>query len=404
MFDYKNLLLVFFVIFSFSAIYSEGLQDYAYILVQNSATFYPSVIYPNSEVSLNISLDNVSTVSDAKDVNFVLNLANSYFGVVKEYDYLEIIKYNQSGTGVLRFKVNENVPGGYYSIAYRVTYFKDGEKYTIDKQVSINVSNYSKLNVVVENYPKTNVYLNDDLQIKGTLINEGSSTLTGVTLNLDYSGKLIPLSETSIFVGDILPGQRMPYEYNLKIPKSADIGVYDLNIYATDVSGNSDLEKISFVVEDVPTLIISSIDKSIDGEKEFLSQNDKFSLSIQLENISKSKIKSSSITLSNLKELNIDGTDLAYVGTIDASDSGAGVFDLTVLPNASVGNNHLKFKVIYTDEFDVERTMDKEISLMISEASSSNTTFYVIILLVVIAIIAYYIYTKKQKAKKIKTL
>ena len=106
----------------------------------------------------------------------------------------------------------------------------------------------------------------------------------------------------------------------------------------------------------------------------------------------------------NLNELNIDGTDLAYVGQIDASDSGAGVFDLVALSNAKTGNNHLKFKITYTDEFDVERTLDKEISLMISPADGSNTFVFVIIVLVIVAIIVYYIYNRKQKAKKIKTL
>lgn len=404
MFDYKKLFLVFFVLLGFNLIYSAEIQDYAYILIEDSVSAYPSTIYPSTEVSLNISLDNISTVSDAKNVNFNLNLISPYFDLVKDKDSLEIIKYNQSGTGVLRFKVKENVPGGYYSIPYRVTYLKNDQEFTIDSQASINVSNYGKLNVVIENYPKTNVYLNDSLELKGFLKNEGNITLTGVSLVLNYEGKIIPLSETSIFVGDVLSGQTVPFTYNFKLPKTADIGIYDLNIYAADVLGNSDTEKLSFIVEDVPTVIVSSVDKSIENDKSFLSQEDSFSLSIQIENISKSRIKSSSISLLNLNELNIEGTDLAYVGTIDALDSGAGVFDLKVLSNALPGNNHLKFRINYTDEFDNEKYVDKEISLMILKSEGSSSFWYVLILILIVAGIVYYIYVKKQKANKIKKL
>lgn len=399
----SNYLFLFLLsIFSISLIFA-GTSDYAYILSVDSHTVYPESVYPNSEVSLTITLSNISQISDAENIVITLHPNTEYIESIKASDKLNVIKFNQTGTSVLRFKVKPNTPGGDYSIPFTIEYGV-GQKVTIESQVNITVLNYSKLNVVLDNYPKSNIYLDEVVNLSGKIKNEGNTTLTGVNVLLNYSGKIVPLSEGSVFVGDVMPGESIPYTFSIKIPKTADIGIYDLNVYANDVSSNTDTEKFSLVVEDVPSLIISSLDKSIEGDKTFLAQADKFSLSIQLENTSKSKAKSVSIKLLNLSELGLEGTDLAYVGSIDATDSGAGVFDLSVLSNAEVGNKHLKFQVIYSDEFDLERTMNSEISLLVSKKASSNSGWFFVIFLIIVGSVGYYFYKNKQKTKKIKNL
>jgi len=397
------LYLFLFSIFALGIIFA-GTSDYAYILNVDSSTVYPSSVYPNSEVSLTLTLQNISLISDAQNVLVTLHPNTEYIESIKNTDKLDVIKFNQTGTAVLRFKIKSNTPGGSYSIPFSIEYFRDGQKTSIESQVSITVSNYSKLNVVLDSYPKSNIYLDEVVNLLGKIKNEGNTTLTGVSIVLNYSGKIVPLSEGSSFIGDIMPGESIPFNFSIKVPKTADIGIYDLNVQATDVSGNTDTEKFSLVVEDIPSLVVSSIDKSIDGDKTFLSQADKFSLSIQLENNSKSKAKSVSIKLLDLNELGIEGTDLAYVGSIDASDSGAGVFDLSVLSNAKAENKHLKFQVIYSDEFDVQRTFDSELSLLVSKKQSSGGVWFTIIILLIITGVVYYFYKQKQKTKKIKNL
>lgn len=404
MFNLKYFYLFSLLLFSFSFVYSQGVGDFAYILKIDSSSTYPSSIYPNSEVSLNITLENISSISDAKNVKFTLHNYNSNIESLGNDDFIEVIKFGQTGTGVLRFKIKPNTPGGYYSIPFTINYDNDGTNHTIESQVSINVENYSKLNVIISNYPKSDVYLDDTVNISGVLKNEGNATLTGISINLNYSGKIIPLSETTLFIGDILPSTIKPFDFNLKIPKTADIGIYDMNIYAVDISSNSDTEKFSIIVEDKPTIIISAIDKSIDGDKTFLSQEDKFSLSVQLENISKSRAKSVSMKILNLKDIGFEGTDLAYVGSIDASDSGAGVFDLSILSNSKAENKYLQIEITYSDEYDVEHKMIKEINLLVSEKQSSGTGWFIFIIIVLASVIGYLYYKRKKKLLKIKSL
>lgn len=405
MFNYKKigfLFLVLISIFTLTGLFANA-SDYAYILKIDSSTVYPTTIYPGSVVSVNITVENISSISDAKNVNFEL-LPNNNINYVKKNDSLDIVKFSQTGTAVLSFEVNSDTPGGYYSIPIRITYQRDDQNYIIDTQVSINVSSYNKMNIILTGYPKANVYLDSNVTITGILQNEGTGTLTGSTIKLNYSGTLIPLSQTSIFVGDVPPGKSIPFEFNVKVPKTADIGIYDLNVYGSDVSGDTDTEKFSFIAEDLPSLIISSIDKSIQGDKSFLSQGDTFSLSIQLENISKSRAKAVSMRLLDLNKEGITGTDLAYVGSIDSFDSGAGVFDLAINSDCKTGNKYLKFQISYEDEYGVTHDINKEIDILISQKHKSNGFWVYLILVLVIVAVVLFFYKRNQKAKKIKAL
>ncbi len=403
MFLNKNVFLLLICILGFSFISAE-ITDYAYILKVDSYSTYPQIIYPNSEVSLNVTLTNISQTKDATDVYVKLINDNELVDIIKDHDYLKVIKFDQSATSVLRFKIKENTPGGYYTIPFLITYNNGDNEYNIESQVTIYITNYSKLNIVLDEYPKENVYLNDEIIINGKIKNEGNTSLKGISVVLNYSTTLIPLSETTLFLKDVLPNESKDFNFYFKIPKTAEPGIYDLNIYSYDVDSHYDIEKLSLVIEDKPNLIISSIDKSIDYGKDFLSQGDKFSLSIQLENISKSKAKSGYIKLLNLEELNITGTDISYIGVIDAEDTSSGVFDL-ILGNTPVGNNHLKFEATYLDEYDIEHSFIGEIPLLVSKAPSKlGSIIFTIIFLGIIAGIIYYVYNKKIKKNKIKNL
>jgi len=399
---YKKLTFFLALFLTFSFVFA-GVSDYAYILKVDSYSVYPTTVYPNSEVSLNITLENISSLSDAKDVVVKLEPSSDLFEVIKESDFLPVVKFSQTATGVIRFKIKPNTPGGYYSIPFSIEYTRDGKKETIETQASINVSNYSKINVILDNYPKTNLYLDETFSVVGRVKNEGNSTLNGVSVKLNFSGRLILLTEGSLFLGDISPTESVSFKFDVKVPKTADVGIYDVNVLALDVSSNTDYEPLSFIVEDVPTIIISSIDKSISNDKSFLSPGDSFSFSVQLENISESRAKSVYVKILNLDELLFEGTDIAYVGSIDADDSGSGVFDLSVLKDSELGNKHVKLQIIYADEYGVERTMDKEVSLLLVKGESSSFFSY-ILLIIILGGIGYYFYKRKQRMKKIKSL
>lgn len=378
--------------------------DYSYILELSNSSVYPTTIYPNTEVSLNLQLENISQLTDAANVTVKLDPNSNYFEIIKGTETLEMIKFQQTGTASLRFKVKENTPGGYYSFPYVIEYIRDGSKYTINSQVSISVENYDKLNLILTSYPNVKNYLDDKIYITGIVKNEGNTTLKGISVSTSFdTATLIPLTEINQFSGDLQPGQSKDYNFSFTIPKTATPGVYDINIIAVDVSNTEDNEKVSFIVEDNPNLIVSSIDKSIELNKTYLTQNTHFSLSVQLENISKSKAKSVVITIIDTST-KVEGTTIAYVGSIDADDSGAGIFDLYVAPDAKIGDQKLTIEISYLDVYDVEHKFTRDVSIFIDKAKKSNGFWGYAIVLVIIAGIGYYFYNNSKKKKNLRKI
>jgi len=401
----RNLFVsLLFSLVLFCSFASAELNDYYYILSVSETSVYPTTIYPNSEVSLNLTLENISDATNATDVSIEINPNTNYFNEIKSTDALSVIKNRQTGTLSLRFKVKNDTPGGYYAIPYSIKYQRGGEFVVIDSQTSVTVTNYDKLNLVLTSYPTAKKYLDENVSISGYVKNEGNTTLKGISINTDFgTEKLIPLGEVTQFIGDLEPGMKKDYSISLIIPKTADIGVYDINITASDVLGNDDLERVSFIVEDKPTLIVSSIDKALEQNQKYLMQGSHFSLSIQLENISKSRAKS--VTMAILETTtDIEGSTIAYVGSVDADDSGAGVFDLYITPTAKTGDQRLTVEITYLDEYDVEHSFTKDVSLFVDNAPKSNASIFYVILVIILLGIGYYVYSKYSKRSTIKKI
>jgi len=399
----KKLFILFFILilagFGFSVT-----ANYAYILDIDSTNNYPTTIYPNSEVSLNITLENISSATDAEDVNVSLIPTSNNFEIISGLDHLDVIKFNQTGNFTLRFKVKNYVAGGYYSVPLKIEYLRGGiDYYVINTQTTINVTNYDKINLVLTEYPLDKKYLDEKVEIKGYVKNEGNNTLKGIKVEADFgTNKLIALDEITKFLGDLNPKEEKEFIFSFLVSKNATPDLFSIDLNANAVGSISDAEKVSFIVEDKPTLIVSSIDKSYSTGETELKQDSDFSLSVQLENISKSTVKS--VTIQILENDIVEGTLLAYVGSLEEDDSSSGIFDLHVFSSAETGSQKIQVKVDYIDQYDKEYSFTKDIPLYIKPKTGSYGWAVLIIIIIGGGIGGYFYYKNKNKKKAMKSL
>ena len=68
----KYFLAILFILLAGLSFSLSTTSNYAIILRVDSTSVYPTTIYPNSEVSLNVTLMNYSSTLDATDVNVKL--------------------------------------------------------------------------------------------------------------------------------------------------------------------------------------------------------------------------------------------------------------------------------------------------------------------------------------------
>ena len=399
----KKFMILFIMLFLAGFGFSST-ANYAYILEVDSTSAYPTTIYPNSEVSINVTLENISGTVDAEDVNVSLVPTSNNFEIILGADQLDVIKFGQTGNFALRFKVKDSVKGGYYSIPLKIEYLRDGiEQYTINTQTTINVSNYDKINLVMTEYPLDKKYLDEKVELKGYVKNEGNNTLKGIKVEADFgTNKLIALDEKTKFLGDLDPGQTKDIVFTFLISKNATPALFEVDLNSNAVESISDLETVSFIVEDKPNIIISSIDKSLATGETQLKQGSLFSLSVQLENISKSTVKSAMMKIPE-NDL-VEGTDLAYVGSLEEDDSSSGIFDLRVLDNAKTGSQKLNVEISYLDQYDKEYIITKEIPLYIVKKDVSYVWIFYIILIIGIGVGIYFYRKNKVKKKELRSL
>ncbi len=399
----KKIFILLFLLLIASFGFAQS-TNFAYILNMDSTSVYPDTIYPNSEVSMNITLSNVSSLLDATDVQVSLIPNSNDFELIISMDNLAVIKANQTGNFALRFKVKNTVKGGYYTIPIKIDYLRDGvDKFTIDTQTTINVTNYDKLNMVLTEYPLDKKYLDEKVEIKGYVKNEGNNTLKGIKIAADFgTNKLINLDEMTKFIGDLNPQEQKEFTFTFLISKNADPTLFSIDLNAYAVGSIGDLEKVSFVVEDAPSLIVSSIDKSYSNGATDLKQDGDFSLSVQLENISKSTVKS--VMMKLLDNKLVEGTNIAYVGSLAPDDSSSGIFDLHAFSNAEVGPQSVMVEVSFLDQYDKEYSFTKEIPLFVKSKDASYGWVLFLIIIIGGGLGGYFYYKNKGKKKAVKSL
>jgi hypothetical protein len=257
--------------------------------------------------------------------------------------------------------------------------------------------------LVLTEYPLDKKYLDEKVEVKGYVKNEGNNTLKGIKVEADFgTNKLISLDEITKFLGDLNPKEEKEFIFSFLVSKNATPNLFTIDLNANAVGSICDVEKVSFIVEDKPTLIVSSVDKSYSTGETELKQDSDFSLSVQLENISKSTVKS--VTMQILENDLVEGADIAYVGSLEEDDSSSGIFDLHVFSSAKTGSQKIQVKVDYIDQYDKEYSFTKEIPLYIKPKAGSYGWVVLIIIILGGGFGGYMYYKNKNKKKAVKSL
>ena len=134
----------------------------------------------------------------------------------------------------------------------------------------------------------------------------------------------------------------------------------------------------------------------VQTDKEFIYTDEKFSLSIQLENVGTGDAKS---VKAELVDDNITGILTSYVGTIEVDDTGTAIFELKC---GSPGEHTVDVNVIYEDEYGNQKEATFKAEFMI-EKRPKDYTMLIIPPVVVIGII-YYFYRRWKRKKELKEL
>jgi hypothetical protein len=347
----------------------------------------PSVIYPDTEFSINITIENIGT-DTAKSVALFLNLGEGFSG--GNTAFLGTIEKDRTSGTTLNLKAAEEILLGHHTLKADLSY-KDSKGKEYNESIPIDVfiqdRGEVKLSISEINTSPSKIYPNTDFILTLTLENTGSQAAkaTKLVLNLpqEFTG------EDSAFLGTIQKNGLSSASFDIKAFKSSSSGVYTVNAKTTftDEQGRekTSSEPFNIFILERGEVILEISGKSTSPSK--LLPGTEFTLSLQLENIGEQDAKSVRIELEPNGDLK--GEFTSFVGEIEKDDVATGVFDLSVEPTAVAGSRMVSARVIYIDERGIENTVIKSFDFFVNEKTSSSRNTVAIVAVVFVILILY---------------
>jgi hypothetical protein len=386
----KYVLPVFFVLLLLG---SASAASWAYYLLKvDSSSYTPSAVYAGSEVAVAVDIKN-STVVSASDANFTL-LAGQFFEPVDAEKHVDEILPNETETVVFRFRAKEGIPAGRYTFSLLMRYHNIGEEISDYSTIAVSVSEIYR--VSIDSLEVSNYYphIGEEVVVTAGIRNTGSIEARNVVTEFSLIGasdfgKFILLSETKGDLGTIPVGGAKNVEFRLKPSEKISPEVYSFKVIANCVNCDKNAEeKFALQVYGKPELIVSGIDYSIKGkDNKNLVQGETFSLSVQLDNLGKENAKKVEIEI--VADESIIGPRKSYVGSIDADDSSAGLFDLVVSEGSAAGYHDIGIIITYIDELGQPQKMEEKYSFYVSKMPEPNPYIPYVFIIVILAMLYF---------------
>ncbi|MFQ5975646.1 MAG: COG1361 S-layer family protein [Candidatus Hydrothermarchaeales archaeon] len=358
-------------------------------------TTSPTKIYPDSDFSLSLTLENTGD-QDAKAVQVDLGLPAEFSGETTAF--LGTLAKDSSSTTSFDLRASKDAKEGeVYTLTVKTRYDDEGgidheEEKTFE--VFVLERGNIKLDVAGVNSSPTRILADTDFSISVTLENSGDQDAKSAEVNLVLPGGFS--GESTAFLGTIEADKSAAASFDLKTSKETATGEAHNVVMKIDYKDENgapySLEKnFDLFVHKRGDIALSIAGLSTSPTT--VAPGTKFTLSIQLENTGTQDAKSVKIDV-NLPEEFI-GERSSFVGEIEQDDVSSGILDLRLSDKGSPGSYDVNMKVRYSDEKGVEYTDNMAFTLFIDEAPKNNKA-KIAILLVVVGAVGFYVWKKRR--------
>jgi len=366
----------------------------------------PAVLLPGEEGTLTVTLKSLtsgtttSSVTYGKDVAQVTSSIIPYIDSVilktKEFDILGGDSKFEGNIGPdqpvpVTFLIRAPQKSGMYfpEVWIRV---RDGQslKYPIPVNVNTQLSVLRTPSLALENtFPEP---VKPGTRVEGTirLINEGSTQADNVRIFINGTPpNAIPAGISSFMFERLGTGMHREKNLSLLIDKNAPTGIIEIPVrmsYALlDGTSIEDTGSIGLDVRGESEISITSVETTPSR----VGPGEPFDLIIRVQNTGTGEAKSVSATI----DLPIKGAKEAFIGRIKSGNDAPATF---VLEGTSSGEYKYHTKITYTDDWGTH-TLDKDLTLTISEVDSSGNIIALVIILVIAGIGVYWYMRRKHE-------
>jgi len=353
--------------------------------VQNQQTLPAAMQAGDKDAILQFDLYHTGKIT-YDNVTVQLNLPQQFEGLKTSY-YIGRILPGQTTTASFRFNVKPGIDPGTYTISVAIKYTDTSGPYetSSNRQIYLSLSSTPTLrfdDIVFNPTPHIGDSFDLVLKIRNTAQIPASNivaTISSPTAKITW----IPDSQVVDFISSdstkdvvfkgLVSSETVPGAYAGTVTLAYS-GKTVSNAFYMEVHGKPDLKLAGSQTDKTPYV----------GEK--------FTLSVQLEDIGKEKARS---VQTKLNDNTILGTLTSYIGTIDPDDTGSAIFDITI---SKGGSYSVPLQFTYMDDEGNSYVQNETITLFIY---TKPFDFSGVFLLVVIVVAVWYWRSRKTKKRRI---
>jgi len=180
----------------------------------------PQRIYPESEFTLNVVLDNTGT-GEARVTNLVLTIPDTFEGETSKF--LGTIDRDSSKTAQFTLKASNNTPFGDHKFALKLEFVdRENNQHSDSKEFPVFISSLGRINLDI-----AGVFTSPDTPISGESFklslqveNSGSQDAKGVNLQLDFPEGFE--GRKTYFIGTLESGDSATASFDIKASSSGN--------------------------------------------------------------------------------------------------------------------------------------------------------------------------------------
>ncbi len=371
----KRFLIVLLLLITVSFAAEDALR------IQNQKTFPAAIQAGDKDVILQFDLYHTGKIT-YENITVQLNLPQQFEGIRTSYAVDRILP-SQTATMSFRFNVGDIDPGT-YTLPVTIKYTETSGPYqtSTSRQIYLSVSSTPTLrfeDIIFDPTPHIGKPFTVTLKINNTAQIPASNvlaTISSPTAQITW----IPDSQIMNFIGansaedlvfkGIVSSETKPGAYAGTVTLIYS-GTTVSNAFYAEVHGTPDLKLAGSQTDKTPYV----------GEK--------FTLSVQLEDVGKEKARSVQV---RLKDGAIVGALASYIGTIESDDTGSAIFDITL---NKPGSYIIPLEYTYTDDEGNTYTQSENISLFIYTRPFDFSG--IIVLGIIIVVVWYWVKGRKRK-------
>ncbi|MEI7961439.1 MAG: hypothetical protein WCI04_03815 [archaeon] len=288
---------------------SSSTPESLYLGIISQPRFLPATINAGDVVTLNLDVTSSAVQLSIVDVNAVLELSN-YFEPIVSIDSIGNLDPDATGTVLLKFKVKDSTPPGFYTINLKLNYLRDGELVTQTQIISVPVSVGQK-NLVIGLNPKT-ISPGNQTTLSYSITNNGLTAVSNLLFSWsESSGLVLPLgSDNRKFISRINSGETVDVNYLVAVDPNITTGIYPLDVEISyNDSNGSQVQKSTIG-------IIAGGATDFDVSSDYSGS----SLSFSIANVGSNNAAATVVKLVKQSGLTISGSDTVIIGALNKGD------------------------------------------------------------------------------------